>query len=135
MERWLRWLTVFAKFGAPVLLIAYFIVPFYGIVRPWDVANARLSQFVGERPVMVGFEVRHDEDYLAHQVTDIYSRSYILFPSVLRDPKTVTISQTNDDEPTVSFSSYGFLIDVAWFAIAVALTYWFWFRRGRRRDA
>jgi hypothetical protein len=135
MERWLRWLSVFAKFGAPVLLVVYFMVPLYNTVRPWHVADARLSQFIGERPVMVGFEVRHHEDYVAHKITDMYSRSYILFPSVLRDPKTVTISQTNREEPTVSVSSYGFLIHAAWFAIAVALTYWFWFRRGRRSDA
>jgi hypothetical protein len=135
MKRWLRWPTLFGRFGAPVLLILYFMVPLYNTLRPWDLANARLSRFVGEHPVMVGFEVRHHEDYVAHQVTDMYSRSYILFPSVLRDPKTVTISQTNGEEPTVSASSYGFLIHAAWFAIAVALTYWFWFRRRRHGDA
>lgn len=135
MDGWLRWITVFMKFGAPVLLIVYVIMPIYGALRPWGGANATLAQFVGERPMMVGFAVRHCENYVTHQVSDISSRSYILFPSVLRDPKTVTISQTNEEEPTVSLSSYGFLTHVAWFAIALALTYWFWFRRGRHRDA
>jgi len=135
MERSLRWLGLFAKFGAPFLAIFYVVVPVYGTLWPWDLAQEKLSRYAGERPVMVGFVVRHREDYVAHRITDTHSRSYILFPSVLRDPKTVTVSQTNREEPTVSVSSHGFLLHAAWFAIAVAITCWFWFPRQRRRDA
>ena len=135
MDWGFRWIGGFCKFVAPVLVIVYLAVPIYGTLRPWDVADAKLTHYIGEHPIMVGFLVRHREDYVAHRITDMHSRSYILFPSVLREPKTVTVSQTNGQEPIVSVSSYGFLVHAAWFAVAITLTYWFWFRRQSRRHA
>ena len=45
--------------------------------------------------------------------------------------------RSDGEEPTVSVSSYGFLVRAAWFAVAIRLTYWFGFavNRGARRPS
>ena len=71
---------------------------------------------------MVGFA------YRAKNSTQISSRSYILFPSVLSEPKIVTIEQTNQSSPVVTSSFFGFLLSVGWLIISFIGTWWFWLR-------
>jgi hypothetical protein len=82
---------------------------------------------------MVGFSHRADHSLNGSAVVD--SRSYILFPSVLHNPKTVAVRKVNDDLPTISESEYGFIVYLGWVAFALIGTWWFWLRPGHRDAA
>jgi hypothetical protein len=71
---------------------------------------------------MVGFS------YRAQNKTRTSSRTYILFPSVLNEPKIVTIQQTNDSNPSVAVSLAGFLVFAGWLLVSFIGTWWFWLR-------
>ena len=116
----LLWLIF--KWCLPLSLFLVPVVAIYGFLQPWQPASTTLSSYLGQTPVMVGFS------YRAQNKTQTSSRSYILFPSVLSEPKIVTIQKINDSNPSVAVSLTGFLVFVGWLLVSFIGTWWFWLR-------
>ena len=130
MKAWrnLRYLAI--KFGGPIILVAFSLMAIAGALWPWSIAKPVLSKFRGQTPIMVGF--RFSERVLSDGRTLDNSRSFILFPPVFRDPKTIIIRKVNDNPPIVSESVYCFFAYAAWLMLGLTGTWWFWLRpRGR----
>ena len=119
------------KFGMPGFLVLLPLVVLFGFLYPWQVAGEPLSHYTGQSPVMVGFSYR-SQGSLERRTTSV-SRSYILYPSVLADPKIVSVRRTNEERPVVEEQKYGFVLYVAWLIACVVGTWWFWFRPRSRR--
>ena len=129
ISRWLRWLTLFGRFGAPLVVVVYLSMPIYDVLRPWPVAERQLSQYTGQHHIMIGFSMSHREDYVAHTTIGVKARSYILFPSVFRQPRTVTVTEVEGEEAKLSENALGFVYNAFWFVVAVGLTWRLWSRR------
>jgi hypothetical protein len=110
------------KLSFPLSIVLFLILAIYGYLQPWQPAVAILSSYSGQSPIMVGFAYGAENN---HQIS---SRSYILFPSIFSEPKIVTIAQTNQSNPVVSSSFFGFLFSVGWLIICFFGTWWFWLR-------
>jgi hypothetical protein len=55
-----------------------------------------------------------------------------LWPSLLQDPKVITIRKVNELPPELSKSNYGFIYSAGWYAISIFGTWWFWFRKSKQ---
>lgn len=117
---------VLLKLAFPSYIVLLPIVAIYGHVTSWGPAEQALSVYQDQFPLMVGFRYRGFKNQQGTR--DYISRSYILLPSVFSEPKTVKISQVNNEEPIVTTNRYGFLLVVGWLVICILGTWWFWFR-------
>ena len=122
MTRKFNLLWMIFKWSLPLSLVLVPLVAIYGFLQPWQPASATLSSYPDQSAIMVGLGFR------AQNETQISHRSYILFPSVLREPKIVTIQQINNTNPTVVTSRSGFIVFLGWLLISFIGTWWFWFR-------
>jgi hypothetical protein len=119
-------LSKYAKYCMPVFLLLYPIMAVYGEINPWTPADQVLGSYVGQKPLMVGFSYK--AHYSSGGDSTSKSRSYILFPNVITQPRIVTVLQVNEAAPIVSESESAFLMYVAWFAICLLGTWFYWFR-------
>lgn len=110
------------KWCLPLYLVLLPLVAIFGYFQPWQSASATLNSYVGQTPIMVGFS------YHSQNNKRISSRTYILFPLVLSEPKIVTIQQINGSNPTASVSLAGFLLFIGWLLLSFIGTWWFWLR-------
>jgi len=120
-------LRVLLKFGMPAYLLLVPVLAVYGWLSPWPPASAGLRQFSGQSSILVGlsYEARHS----AQSSYVRSSRSYMLFPSVLNDPKIVSFVQENGAAVTTIESRSGFWLLLGWLIACGVGTWWFWFRR------
>ena len=116
----LLWLIF--KWCFPLTLVLVPLVGIYGYLQPWQPASSTLRSYIGQTPIMVGFSYRVQNN------TQTSSRSYVLFPSLLSEPKIVTIQQINDLNPTVAVSLAGFLTFAGWLLVSFIGSWWFWLR-------
>jgi hypothetical protein len=110
MTGFLRYL----KHMAVGLLTALPLVVAYGFLVPWPAGEQALSRYPGQTPVMVA-EFYHSKSW-RDRGSDVWvtrkseTRSYVLIPSVFNNPRIVTVSQDNDEEPIVSESRTPFIL-------------------------
>lgn len=128
MNRAIALLRNLLKFGMPVYLILVPAMAFYGWLVPWPPAESALANHYGQTPVLVGTSYRNH--YSLGQGRNITSsRSYILFPAAVNDPKIITLTQKNGAAVTWSESQFGLLLMLTWLVLCVVGTWWFWCRR------
>jgi len=115
------------KYGMPAFLLMLPLISIYGWLNPWQPAeHAFLGGYAGQIPVMIGFSEHAQLSARGNILSR--SRSYILFPSVLRDPKIVSVSQVGDYVPAVSESIGAIYFYLAWGVACIVATWWYWFR-------
>lgn len=120
-------------FGMPAYLLLAPVLATYGWLSPWPAASAAFAQYSGQSSMLVGASYR--SRYSAQSQYVRSSRSYILFPSVLSDPKIVTFALENDRVVTTVESRSGFWFLLAWLVACGVGTWWFWFRRASRNNS
>jgi hypothetical protein len=112
-DSFFKWL----KHTVRVVLVYFPFVVAYGFVFPWPAGEHAIGRYAGQTQIMVAASSSSRSSWDARSRAWVtrekaQTRSYVLLPSVFAHPAIVTVSQTNDDEPTVSESS-GPLIAVA----------------------
>ena len=132
-KRYFRLLYWLLKIAAPVNVLLFPALAFYGHFNSWAPANEALSRYANETPVMIGAGAGSQYSMVGGVVeTSAQSqRSYILVPSVLRDPKVVTVIQDNKGSVQVAESTFAFVFLVIWYGLCLIGTWWFWFRSKR----
>jgi hypothetical protein len=133
MNKQLRLLFWLFKFSFPLSAVSYPLVALFGLFNHWHPATEALESYPGQAPIMVGFSYRSRQSSAGS--TTITSRSYALWPSLLRDPKVITIRQVDELAPVVSKSDNGFIYIAVWYVISIFGTWWFWFRRNIKSAA
>jgi hypothetical protein len=118
------------KIGAPLTVILIPAVALYGTMIGWMPASPTLAKFQPETPIMIGFSESHKQSWIDGTWYDnSYSqRQYILFPSVFRHPKIISIRQNAGKTLIVTESEYGFIYAVVWYLLCLIATWFFWFR-------
>jgi hypothetical protein len=136
LKRYFRFMLWLVKIGLPINLVAFPGIALYGYFSSWAPAEEVLSRYTDQTPVMVGGGGGSNTVWNGNttQTLSHSERSYVLVPSVFRDPKIVTIRQTNHDPYEVKESAYGFLYLLLWYVICIYGTWWFWFR-GKKSEA
>lgn len=121
----------FLRYAKPIFILALVSPIFgamYGILIPWPIAQGELGKFPGQTPVMIQFS------YHGGTGGSIREQTYLLFPSVFSEPKSVTIRRQNDGPPEVAINSWGLAQFLINYALALAITGWV-LRRSRRELA
>jgi len=108
------WITPLLKFGFPAILILQPLLAVFGFLSPWQPAASALSRYPNQTPVMVGASNRHAS---SGTFSSNGERFYVLFPSVLADPKVVSITDVNDAAPLVKELPGGFIYVVLWYRL------------------
>lgn len=131
LKRYFRFMLWLVKIGLPINLVAFPAAALYGHFFSWAPAEEALSRYANQTPVMVGGGAGSESSWNGNitQALRHSERSYVLFPSVFREPKIVTIRQNNNDPYQVTESEYGFLYLVVWYVVCIFGTWWFWFRK------
>lgn len=114
------------KWAAPAVLLIFFSVALYGVLRPWPPASTPLAAYRGQTPVLVG------AGFKSSTAMTYSHRSYILFPSVIGDPSIITVSQTNQSPVQVRVERFAFIPLLGWLGLCIFGTWWFWFRKSGR---
>jgi hypothetical protein len=131
MKTYFRFLYWLLKVAAPVNVVLFPAIALYGAFVSWGPSEEALRNYGAETAVMVGagagsqysISGGREEKYKSKE------RTYLLFPSVLRDPKLVTIQETNHNTLQVTESKGGFFFLVAWYLLCIVGMWWFWLRR------
>ena len=126
MKFFLGLFRMLLKFGMPAFLILVPVLAVHGWLSPWPPASSGLAQFAGQSPILVGASYQSRYSTQSHYVMS--SRSYVLFPAVLSDPKLVNFTQENGGAASVSESRAGFWFHLLWLLACGVATWWFWFR-------
>ena len=131
MRTYFRFLFWLLKIAAPVNVILFPAIAFYGAFFSWSPAEEALRKYGAETAVMVGAgkESRYSISGGREEKYQSNERTYLLFPSVLRDPKLVIIREINRNTPQVIESKEGFFFLAGWYLLCILGTWWFWFRR------
>ena len=132
LKKMFYWLI---KICAPLTLILIPAVALYGTISAWMPAASTLAKYQSETPIMVGFNESRKQTWIDGTWHDSsYSeRQYILFPSVLHQPKVLSIQQNADKTLIVTQSEYGFIYIVVWYLLCLIATWFLWFR-SRKED-
>lgn len=115
------------KFGMPAYLLLVPVVAVYDWMSPWPPASTGLAQYSDQSAILVGASYQSRYSTQSQYVRS--SRSYIIVPSVLDDPKIVTFAQENGQATTAVESRSGFWFLLAWLFACGIGTWWLWFRR------
>jgi hypothetical protein len=113
------------KYGMPAFLVLVPVLALYGWLAPWPPMEAALRDHSGQLPLLVGTSSSSQYE-LGGGSRVISSRSYVLLPAVVADPKILTLTQENDGAITSSESRAGFFFTLAWLGVCVFGTWWFW---------
>ena len=124
----LYWLL---KIGVLVIVLSLPSVAIYGLCSPWAPASKYFSQFKGERPVMFGLSSEKSYTWQENIMKDrsYVERSYILYPSVVRTMKIITIRQLADNSVHVTESRYTLPFALVVYMACILATRSLWFRR------
>jgi len=130
-----KWL----KHAVTGFLLAVPVVALFGFLFPWPAGQQALSRYPGQTPIMVSYFYHKSWKYGRSDVwvtRKNETRSYVLFPSVFSNPRIVTVSQTDDNEPTVSESNapLTLIAMVSMFVFAVFGAWYFWIRSPRQYE-
>jgi hypothetical protein len=126
-------LRVLLKVGMPVVLLMVPLLAVFGWISPWPPAATSLARYADQTPVLVGFSYRSRHSMQSHEVRS--SRSYILLPGLLSEPKIVTVVQENGEIMAPHESRLGFWLYLAGLIAYGVGTWWFWSRRVRHDHA
>jgi hypothetical protein len=122
--RILYWLL---KIGLPLNVVLLTVTPVIGHFNAWPPASSALAQYTDQTPVLLG--VGYRKRFNSSGSVEKNSRLYALFPSALKKPSIITVTQINDGTPSVEESEYGLLFLALWYLVCIVGTWWFWFRR------
>ncbi len=131
-----KWL----KHAVTGYLLALPVVALFGFLFPWPAGQQALSRYPDQTPFMISYyshsKYRKNAKSAGWVTRKNETRSYVLFPSVFSNPKIVTVSQTDDNEPTVSESSapLTLIAMTGMFAFAVFGAWYFWIRSPRQYE-
>lgn len=89
------------KYGALIILIIGLSTPLGGVIIPWNTAEQKLRIYNDQTPILVGFSYRSTATFKE------VSRTYVLFPSVLSDYKSIIVSQLNNSQLKISEQKNG----------------------------
>ena len=128
--RILYWLT---KIGAPLTLVLFPAIVIYGTFNTWNPAIEVLKTYKSQTPILVGFAESGKHSWSDGKWRDYsYSkRIYIIVPSVLSKPKTISITQYADKSLQVTENEYGFLYLALWYLFCMLATWGLWFRSNK----
>jgi hypothetical protein len=131
LARYLRFLRSILKILLPFALLACLVTPLFGYLARWTPADEALSRYKNETAVMVGGSYRSYTASSDREVTtSVYrERVYMLFPSMLSEPKTVTVSQQNDEPYKTSEDQNGVFNLLAMYGLILFGVWWFWLRK------
>jgi hypothetical protein len=131
LVKYLRFMRSLLKILSPIALLAYLAMPLFGYLFRWLPADQALLRYKGETAVMVAGSYASHSTVSDEDVTTSVNRErvYILLPSVLTDPKTVVVSQQNDELYKASEEEYGFIRLLAMYALILFCVWWFWLRK------
>jgi hypothetical protein len=107
----------------------------YGYLVRWPTADQALLRYQDQVPVMVGASYRWRSTTSERGVaSSVYrERVYILFPSMLGEPKTVIVNQTNEEPYKLYENRNGVYRLLATYSLLLFGTWWFWLRKPARR--
>lgn len=128
----LRWIV---KISLPLALLACLLSPLYGYLVRWPAADQALLRYQGQVAIMVGASYRSRSTTSDRGVaSSVYrERVYILFPSMLSEPKTVIVNQTNEEPYRLSEDQNGVYRLLAMYSLVLFGTWWFWLRKPLKR--
>jgi hypothetical protein len=131
LARYFRFLRSILKILLPFALLGCLVTPLFGYLVRWTPADEVLARYKNETAVMVGGIYRSRTSTSGKEVkTSVYrERVYVLFPSMLSEPKTVTVSQQNDEPYKTSENRNGVLNLLAIYGLILLGTWWFWLRK------
>jgi hypothetical protein len=131
LTRYLRFLRTLLKFLLPLALLACLLAPLFGYFVHWNPADEALSRYKTEMAVMVGGSYQSNTSISDKETrTSVYrERRYVLFPSMLSEPKTVTVSQQNDEPYKISEDRNGVVHLLAMYGLILFGNWWFWMRK------
>ena len=126
-----HWLKLSSRFVSHGILIGIPVVAIIGVVFPWPPAEESFSRLSGPAHVFVGMKISYVR--LSERVVRTESRSYILMPPTFGWPRLVTVSQTEQELPTLSApSGIKFLAWLGTYLFAVYVVWQTWFGRRPR---
>jgi hypothetical protein len=114
------------RFGLPASLVLLLLIPLYGYVRPWREATSALLLQPDQAPVLIA--ASYNIKYTNSRSTRRISQSYVLLPFSLFQPKSITVTQVNNEPLQVRESRYGALTYLGWLLITSVGSWWFWLR-------
>nr|WP_156133551.1 hypothetical protein [Massilia sp. JS1662] len=131
LNRYFTFLRSTLKILFPFALLGCLVMPLFGYLVHWTPADEVLARYKNETAVMVGGSYRSRISTSGKEMkTLIYrERVYVLFPSMLREPKTVTVSQRNDEPYKTSENRNGVLNLLAMYGFLLFGIWWFWLRK------
>jgi hypothetical protein len=135
LGKYLGSLRRIVKISLPLALLAGLLSPLYGYLVRWPTADQALLRYQDQVPVMVGASYRCRSTSSGRGVaSSVYrERVYILFPSMLGEPKTVIVNQTNEEPYKLYENRNGVYRLLATYSLLLFGTWWFWLRKPARR--
>lgn len=133
---WLRGIWWLIRIAAPINVALFPLMAIYGTLNHWEPADQALKNYANQTAIMVGTGEEYQYSAIGGNVHEYSSnqRSYILFPSVLNDPKLVIVKTTNNEPYQVAESKEAFVFLVLWYLLCIFGTWWFWFRPRRLKS-
>ncbi len=110
------------QYGVPVLVIVWAIAIVVDVIRPWPTATNALKEYPDQTAVLVGFRYHFADSEWSRSAT------YVLFPSVLSTPRTLTVRDSSTTDPEVRVSSTGLLPFLFGLLLAIGVSAWLWVR-------
>jgi hypothetical protein len=132
LARYIKFLRSILKGLLPFALLSCLVVPLFGYLVRWHPADEALSRYRNETAVMVGGNYRSlsTTSDRGEMTSSVYrERIYILLPSIFSEPKTVTVSQRNDEPYRVSENPSGVFHMLIMYGLIVFGVWRFWLRR------
>ncbi|WP_198117823.1 hypothetical protein [Massilia rhizosphaerae] len=131
LTRYFSFLRGLLKILLPIALLACFGAPFFGYLVRWAPADEALARYKDETAVMVGGSYRsHTWTSDKETQTLVFrERVYVLFPSILRELKTVTVSQQNNEHYKTSEDQNGVANLLVMYGLILFGNWWFWVRK------
>jgi hypothetical protein len=123
------------KIGAPLTLLLLPAVMLYGSFSTWEPAAAVLASYNSQTSIMIGFVKVSEHSWQAGKMYDpsYTERTYILFPSVIRHPKTISIRQYADNSVQANENKYGFVPLFIWYLLCLVATWFLWIRHPEKQ--
>ena len=131
LVRGIKFMRSLLKIVLPLAVLGCFVMPIYGYLVRWSPADEALLRYTNDTAVMIAGSYQY-ESTSSNQGTreSVYrDRTYILLPSILSEPKTVTFSQKNNEPYQISEDQNGVLKTLIMYGLIAFGTWWFWFRK------
>jgi hypothetical protein len=131
LARYFAFLRSTLKIVVPFALLACLFAPLFGYLVHWTPADEALARYGNETAIMVGGSYRSRTATSDKGTrTSVYrERVYILFPSMLSEPKTVKVSQKNDEPYQTSEDQNGVVKLLVMYGLILFGIWWFWLRK------